>query len=159
MKNILLLILFLSSHLFVFAQQSPEEQSVVLPIQQLFEGMSKKDTVLLHQAFYNNARLATTGTDQTGTDQKGVAFFREESIPKFIQSIGAAPAELQLEERLLGYTIQIDDHLAIVRTPYEFYLNGKFSHCGVNVFELFHTPKGWKITSIIDTRKKENCPK
>ncbi len=49
--------------------------------------------------------------------------------------------------------------MAIAWTPYEFYVNDKFNHCGVDVFTLMQTAKGWKIMGIVDTRRKENCNK
>jgi hypothetical protein len=41
-------------------------------------------------------------------------------------------------------------------TSYEFYINGKLSHKGVNSFTLFKESEdlGWKIVHLIDTRRK-----
>ena len=61
---------------------------------------------------------------------------------------------MQFEERLLGHTIHIDGPMAIDWTPYEFYVNGKKSHSGVNVFTLYKDNGQWKIVAIIDTRRK-----
>lgn len=37
-------------------------------------------------------------------------------------------------------------------------LYGDFSHCGIDAFQLFKDDKGeWKITQIVDTRRKEGC--
>jgi len=59
-----------------------------------------------------------------------------------------------LFEKLLDYKIQIDGPLAHVWTPYEFYVNGKLSHSGVNSFTLFKEKDAWQIIHIIDTRRK-----
>lgn len=56
-------------------------------------------------------------------------------------------------EKLFSYTIHIDENLATVWTPNEFYFNQKFSHCGVNSFQLFFIGEYREITSIIDTRR------
>ena len=47
--------------------------------------------------------------------------------------------------------------MAMAWTDYSFYIDGKFSHCGVNVFEFMNTAQGWQISNITDTRRKENC--
>jgi hypothetical protein len=47
--------------------------------------------------------------------------------------------------------------MATAWTPYKFYLDKTFSHCGVNAFQLFKSENGWKIISILDTRRKEPC--
>jgi hypothetical protein len=39
-------------------------------------------------------------------------------------------------------------------TPYEFYVNGKLSHKGVNAFTFFKKDNSWKIVHLIDTRIK-----
>ncbi|HUH33176.1 MAG TPA: hypothetical protein VLZ28_04430, partial [Daejeonella sp.] len=53
--------------------------------------------------------------------------------------------------------VLIDDNLASVWTSYQFYIGDKFSHCGVNSFQLVKGKEGWKIVYLIDTRRKENC--
>ena len=73
-----------------------------------------------------------------------------------MQSFAKFPKELQFEERLLDYKIQIDGTMAHVWTPYEFYVNGSFSHSGVNSFTLFSENNQWKIVHLIDTRRKNN---
>ena len=42
-------------------------------------------------------------------------------------------------------------------TPYSFFLNDTFSHCGVNNFQLLKKEGEWKIIYLIDTRRKEGC--
>jgi len=53
--------------------------------------------------------------------------------------------------------VKIDGPLAIVWTPYKFYFNGKFSHCGVNSFQLVRFNGVWKIQYLIDTRRRAGC--
>ncbi len=55
--------------------------------------------------------------------------------------------------------IRIDADLAVVWTPYKFFVGKKFSHCGVNSFQLIKLNGNWKIQYLIDTRRKEGCDK
>ena len=57
-------------------------------------------------------------------------------------------------EKLLLYDIKIDGNLASVWTPYEFYFNEKFSHCGANSFQLFNNNGKWEIIYLVDMRKR-----
>lgn len=125
------------------------DKEVQAVIQQLFDGMRKSDSTLLRPLFYANARLQTTFTDKNGKP-----VLKEDSIGKFIEQIGTPHAETY-DERILGYEIRTDDNLATVWTPYEFYLGGKFSHRGVNAFQLFRSEGGWQIIQITDTRRKK----
>ncbi len=59
--------------------------------------------------------------------------------------------------------ILIHKEIAVVWTKYDFHREGKFSHCGVDAFNLIKTPEGWKISGIIYTVEKEEgknlaCP-
>jgi hypothetical protein len=72
-------------------------------------------------------------------------------------AIAKRPQEQKWDERLLGYNVQIDGSIAHVWTPYEFWFNDTFSHCGANAFTLVKTDTGWKIIHIIDSRRKNSC--
>jgi len=68
--------------------------------------------------------------------------------------------EIVWDERIMSYEIKVDADMATAWTEYAFYAGEKFSHCGVNAFQFFKDDeKGWLITQIIDTRRKENCKK
>jgi len=49
-----------------------------------------------------------------------------------------------------------DGAIASVWAPYDFYLNGSFSHCGVDLFYLVKTDNKWEIAHFGYTRNK-NC--
>jgi len=79
-----------------------------------------------------------------------------DKVVDFGKRVSAAPKGA-LDERISFDVIKVDGPLAIAWTPYQFYYNGTFSHCGVNSFQLLRTAKGWKIQYIIDTRRKTGC--
>ena len=142
-----IVILFLLSFGIVQAQNK-EENEVKVPIQQLFEGMKKSDSALVRQAFAEGGRLETVVKDKAG-----VMSVKTEDLKKFFATIGSQTAGA-LDERLLGTEIKIDGELATAWTPYQFYYKGTYSHGGVNAFQLVKLTNGWKIWSIIDTRRK-----
>jgi len=74
-----------------------------------------------------------------------------------MDAIANRTADQKWDERLLDYNIQVDGNMANVWTPYEFWFNGTFSHCGVNSFQLFNDNGNWKIIYLMDTRRKEGC--
>ena len=42
-------------------------------------------------------------------------------------------------------------------TPYDFHIDGKFSHCGVDAFQLLQTPTGSVITGGTYTVERAGC--
>jgi len=53
--------------------------------------------------------------------------------------------------------VLIHKEIAVVWTKYDFHREGKFSHCGVDAFNLIKTQEGWKISGIFYTVEKEGC--
>jgi hypothetical protein len=54
--------------------------------------------------------------------------------------------------------VLIHKGIAILWADYKFYVNGKFSHCGVDAFSLIKIDNLWKIASIIYTVEKGVAP-
>lgn len=148
--NILLLIVVLGFNKS-FAQVKTEEDVVKATINRLFDGMRNADTTMLRNAFAAKNTLETIAKTKDG---KFVV--RTESLANFIKSIGTPHPE-KYDERIVFTKILIDANLASVWTDYKFYVGDKFSHCGVNSFQLFKGDDGWKIIYLIDTRRKDNC--
>jgi hypothetical protein len=61
-------------------------------------------------------------------------------------------------ERIWNPKVLEQDTIAVVWADYDFHLDSKFSHCGVDSFSLVKADEGWKIAYISDTRKKSGCP-
>ena len=53
--------------------------------------------------------------------------------------------------------ILIHKKIAVLWAKYDFFVNGKFSHCGVDSFSLIKSEGKWKIASIIYTVEKKAC--
>ncbi|QDH79253.1 nuclear transport factor 2 family protein [Echinicola soli] len=120
-------------------------------IEALFKGLKEKGPEAIKAAFTESALLETVKTDAQANSVERV------SVEGFVNSIAAIPPEMKIEERLLDYEIKTEGAMASAWTPYEFYINGKLSHCGVNSFQLVKLGGKWKIVYIIDTRRKEGC--
>ena len=130
--------------------QTPED-SVKAVVNQLFSAMRNVDGVMLKDAFADSAVLQTIRRKQDGT-----FFVQNERVSDFVASISTAKKD-SLDERITFETIKIDGPLAVAWTPYKFFYAGKFSHCGVNSFQLVRINGRWKIQFLIDTRRRQGC--
>ena len=128
-----------------------EEEAVKQVINNMFEGMKKSDTALIRSAFSSGAILQTIARTKDGK-----TVVRTDAVDSFIVSIARPHTEV-LDERISFETIKIDGDLAIAWTPYKFYIGDKFSHCGVNSFQLVRMNGVWKIQYLIDTRRRQGC--
>ena len=120
--------------------------SPLQPIHNLFDAMREHNGEKLLQQFSPQAVLqrALNNGDVKTTDIQG-----------FAKSISQAGRHL--DEQLLSVTIQQQDNLASVWTPFAFYLDGKLSHCGSNSFQLIKIGEQWKIHYLIDVTYTGDC--
>ena len=58
------------------------------------------------------------------------------------------PIEVDLEERGWDPTVLVSGTIAVVWYPYDIYVVGAWSHCGVDVFNLIRTNAGWRIAVL-----------
>jgi hypothetical protein len=127
------------------------EDSVKSVINTMFSGMKNADGSLFKSVFADSAIMQTISRDKMG---KTVVL--TESLAEFTEVVNKLKKD-SADERISFETIRIDGPLAIAWTPYNFYFNGKFSHCGVNSFHLVRLGGGWKIQYLIDTRRRQGC--
>ena len=135
----------------MFTKAQTAEDSVKAVVNKMFDAMRASDAGMLQSLFGDSALLQTIARNK-----EGKMIIRNESIKEFANSISTAPKG-SLDERISFETIKIDGPLASVWTAYSFYYNGKFSHCGVNSFQVVRINGEWKLQYIIDTRRKSGC--
>ena len=127
------------------------EDSVKAVINNMFSGMKNADAGLFKSVFSDSAIMQTISRNKEG---KTVVL--NESLAEFADFVGQLKKD-SADERITFETIKIDGPLAMVWTPYNFYHNGQFSHCGVNSFHLVRFSGIWKIQYLIDTRRRQGC--
>jgi Domain of unknown function (DUF4440) len=127
------------------------EDSVKTVINRMFTAMKTADGAMLKSTFSDSIVFQTIARNK-----EGGTVVRTESPSGFIDQISKATAG-SLDERITFETVKVDGPLAIAWTPYNFFYNGQFSHCGVNSFQLVRINGDWKIQYIIDTRRKAGC--
>ena len=132
---------------FIANSQSATD-SVKTVVNTLFSAMKKADGQLLKTCFSDNAVL------QTITDEKGTV--KNEAVADFVISISKLPAG-DADERIVFGVVKVDETLAIVWAPYQFFYKGVFSHCGVDSFQLVRINGQWKIQYLVDTRRQGGC--
>ncbi|MCZ2487883.1 hypothetical protein [Aquirufa antheringensis] len=142
MRNLFLL-LFLFPLLAMGQSQTKDEDQIKAVILKTFSAMKSVDSVALKSCFTSNALLHISQVKPEGN------VVREVPVTKFIQNVMTRkPGEM--DERVLSWgPILIDQEIATAWVPYEFYLNGKFSHKGVDVFIFVKSGNEFKIKTLL----------
>jgi hypothetical protein len=117
----------------------------------LFAAMKNADTLSLKACFSPSPILQSVARDR-----QGKTMVRQDGLAAFSSSVGQLSPG-RADERIQFASVLVDGDLASVWTPYRFYLDGKFSHCGANSFQLVRLDGQWKIQYLIDTRRRNGC--
>ncbi|SKB75454.1 3-methyl-2-oxobutanoate hydroxymethyltransferase [Maribacter arcticus] len=132
--------------------QTEEEIQVKQNIIEFFDAFHAKDSIAMKKTVYPSILLQTIGVNN-----EGKSVLKTENFNDLVKSIISIPDSTNFQERIKSYSIQTDGNMANAWTPYEFWINNEFHHCGVNSFQLFREENKWKIIYLIDTRRKSDC--
>ena|SRR5437763_5890361 len=123
---------------------TPDEQAVLAPVQEMFDGMAKRDADAIKKP------LLTGGTMVLMWGGKPTQM----TFEAFANQVGK-PGRAHIEERIHDPLVRIDHDLAVVWAPFEFLADGKVDHCGTDLFNLVRIDGKWLIASVADTGRKD----
>ncbi len=149
MERSILLIPFL--FLFVvksIGQNSSDESEIERTIEIFFQSLSQQDSSLYKSILLLDGQVWTVNNTETK---------RTHRVRSFRDDITMFNPDNRWRETALAYTISVHNGLATAWVPYEFFVDDKFSHCGVDIFNLIKTQHGWKIASVLYTVEKQGC--
>jgi hypothetical protein len=128
---------------------SAEDAAILAVVDQFMIGISTNDNALLARIrFENSLNIVDRPAPAPAT---GTVVTRRPFNPE-----GSKPGNFK--ERYWDPIVHVRGRLAIVWTPYEFWRDGKTSHCGIDVFELVKEQDTWKIGNAMWTVEPDACP-
>jgi hypothetical protein len=149
MKNIVLLLSVLISFSCLSQNSNDSNQiKVKKVVNQFFEALNKQDTILYKKIVFLEGQIWSINKI-TASKCMSMRFFRDD-----IETFN--PDEIW-EEIPLNFDIKIHNGIAMAWVPYEFKVNGKFTHCGIDIFTLAETNEGWKIINTSYTKYLDGC--
>jgi hypothetical protein len=132
------------------AQPPAERDAVLKVVQAFFDTMSAQDVdgaraILQPQGRFHAMRMRDGKPDVR-------AFSNEE----YFADLKASTRKMR--ERMWNPEVRIHGLIATVTTPYDFWIDGKLSHCGTDVFNLIKTEEGWKMAGGVYTLESKCDP-
>jgi len=146
----LFIFLFTISPLLLPQPTDSDSKAIENTIIQLFDAMRESNMQKAADMFHEQLQLKTVVNRGAGAE------LINSSGAEFLEAIGL-PKEEPWDEHYSNLEIRIDGDLATAWMDYRFYRGEKFSHCGVNAIKFIRAETGWKMFSITDTRRSENC--
>ena len=137
-------------------QQSPaanekvdSAKEALAVVTRLFEAMQARDADGIRATFVSDGQLAVA---QKRNGQTTVRTMTAEAFAKSISE-----GEGVYRERMYKPEALVTGDLVTVRGRYSFYVDDRFSHCGMNSFHLMRTQQGWKIVNAASTLEFDGC--
>jgi Domain of unknown function (DUF4440) len=156
MKTSLSIYIFLS-FFYVFTKQNPTVLEVKVDpakealavVTRLFEAMQARDADGIRETFVSDGQLAIA------QKRNGQTTVRTLTAEAFAKSISEGKGIYR--ERMYKPEALVTGDLVTVRGRYGFYVDDRFSHCGMNSFHLMRTQQGWKIVNAASTLEFDGC--
>ena len=149
MKKLLaILSLMLSFDCFSQEIENAEVAAVAAVVYQFFEVLKNQDTLLLKQVAFMEGQIWTVNTT-VNPSRHSMRFFRDD-----LKSLISKNSYLETAKSI---EVKINEGMAMAWVPYEFRLNGEFSHCGIDVFTLIKNEGLWKIINLSYTIEEDGC--
>ena len=151
MKKFLLTLLFCVTPFSIgaFADEADEKAAVVEIVRVFFEAMTAKDVE------QSSAVMTADGVLYGYRENDDGMQINRSTHASFLE--GLATGQNVLIERFWDPTVLLHDRMAVVWTPYDLFIDGEFSHCGIDNFSLLKTEEGWKITGIVYSMEPDGC--
>lgn len=132
----------------VHAQATPRD-SVIAVVQEFFRAMAGNDAKAAERTMHPDGRtfVLTTAGDS--------AVLSRSTAANFFATL--AGNKRTFVERMWEATVMVHGPIAVVWTPYDFHIDGTFSHCGVDAFSLARANGTWRIVSITYTVERTGC--
>jgi len=123
--------------------------SVRATVQEFFRTMTARDSAGARRVLLDDGVMWSMRESDKGFDM-----WRRTNA-EYVASLGK-PGEKWLE-RMWQPTVLVHGRVATLWTAYDFHVNGKFSHCGVDAITLVRTDAGWRIASFVYTVEETGC--
>ena len=129
--------------------QTAEEVAVTQLAHDFMAALSSRDEAALGDLMAPQAMIYSVREGEDGP-QYGVRT-RED----FLEGIGSGSSTFL--ERIWEPVVEVKGRVAMVWAPYDFHLDGEFSHCGIDLLTYLKLEDGWKLTSITYDVVQEGC--
>jgi hypothetical protein len=132
------------------AGQDPGHE-ILHAIDELFDAMAAGDAERAGQVLLPEGQWISVRRGEDGADVVSV-------MPHRVFLVRLAESRERWLERFWDPQIMVHGPIAVVWTPYDFYRDGEFSHCGMDAFTLVRGADGWRIAGATYTVELDACP-
>lgn len=131
------------------AAQGEDQREVLAVVDRLFAALAVRDKVALLAEVVPEGRATASVTAPARR-------VRSQSWTEFAERIGGGRE--RLTERLIDPHVHVEGDIAMIWSRYEFEIDGRFSHCGIDHFDLVRMDGKWRVLNLTWTQQPTGCP-
>lgn len=156
MKNSLFLVITLSILAAISGPVMAEntrgtnEAEAMATVERFFAAINSTDIEEMERILKPGALFTTVFDMPDGTLGSSV-----DPVSSFLPEIKSGP---KIIERFWDPKLLINDRIAVFWARYDMHLDGAYSHCGTDVFDLIKSGNTWQIANIRATIQTSGCP-
>ena len=127
---------------------SDADRAAILSIvQSLFDALAERDGETLRALLHHDVVMRSVEVSSDG--ERSIATSTLDDLVARVED-----SEEVLTERMFDPEVRISGDLAMVWTPYDFYVGDTLSHCGADVFVMVRQADTWRVTGLSWTRQQ-----
>lgn len=130
--------------------QSQDSLAVVEASKALLQAISARDTAAARRLLLPGAIFVSVMDPASPSRQ-----VRVQADTEFYRTLPRGSERLL--ERLWSPRVMLLGSVAEVHAPYDFHVEGKFSHCGTDVLTFVRSGGAWRISAVTYTVQVANC--
>lgn len=130
------------------------KQDIIDSMHQYVEAINADNRQLLTKLSKKNAMTYTGKQREQGEFTSGeitLSYYLDINRTKRTQ------VKVDIFEKSWKQTFLLDNQIAMLWAPYDFYIAGKLSHCGINAFNFIKDEGKWLVTNASWSVQKTDC--
>jgi len=131
-------------------QEQAQKKAIINTMNQYIDAINSDNRKLLAKLSKHNAMSYSVRETENGN------YITRERPQSYYLDVNRKNGP-QVKERIWTPTVLVNEQIAILWAPYDYYVEGKFSHCGINAFNFIKENGEWLITNTSWSVQKSNC--
>jgi hypothetical protein len=128
-----------------------EETKVLAAVEHFFDAIKGRDVTAMEQTVVLDG-LATAVRLTDGAETRRVNWH----WPSYFENVRGSKGVMV--EKLFSPEVRVERDIASVWARYELIVDEKFSHCGVDHFDMVKRGGEWRVYNLTWTNQKTGCP-
>ncbi|MCY4264978.1 MAG: hypothetical protein OXE78_08990 [Gammaproteobacteria bacterium] len=144
------LLLFALSENTSLAQSIDDQAAILKTVNRFFDALANRDRKSLLKLTIPGSLNISVENPVEDTTQ-----IRIQNYSQLINGMGTEGPHFL--ERYWEPIVLIEGNIAVFWAPYDFHIDGIFSHCGIDSFQLVKREGEWLLSNLSWTRQRQGC--